>query len=112
MKLKNAADRPSFRKLKSKTQQELRVTKNSHSEPLKKLDSEDSKSDMSGRSLGLNRQKSYTSTQNNFLDVMESDYLYHLGLTKIDSKQFKHCRYLIIGGSNDRMTNVAKKIAL
>ena len=43
---------------------------------------------------------------------MESDYLYHLGLTKLDSKMFKSCRYLIIGGSNDRMTMFAKRIAL
>jgi uridine phosphorylase len=42
---------------------------------------------------------------------MERDYLYHLGLTKMDATYFKDIKYLVIGGTNDRMTKFAFQIA-
>lgn len=42
---------------------------------------------------------------------MEDDYLYHLSLSKKDADMFKQIKYVIIGGSNDRMTAFAKIVA-
>ena len=84
VKVKDAVKNPSFRRSRSNIK--LTVEKNAQSEPLVQINNDDARSDMSNRSLGLNRQKSRTATKNNFLDVMESDYLYHLGLNKLDSK--------------------------
>jgi uridine phosphorylase len=39
---------------------------------------------------------------------MDSDFLYHLGLTKEDAKTFSDIKYLCIGGTNDRMTHFAE----
>jgi len=55
------------------------------------------------RTLGLNRQTSLVSTNNHGLSKMESDFLYHLGLTKEDAAKFEDTRYLIIGGTGERM---------
>ena len=41
---------------------------------------------------------------------MSEDYLYHLGLTKENAKSFKDIKYVCIGGTNDRMSNFAKKV--
>lgn len=42
---------------------------------------------------------------------MDTDFLYHLGLTKSDASNFANTRFLVIGGSNDRMTKFAKQMA-
>ena len=42
---------------------------------------------------------------------MEDDYLYHLSLSKQDAEMFKHIKYVVIGGSNERMTVFACIIA-
>jgi uridine phosphorylase len=42
---------------------------------------------------------------------MEDDYLYHLSLTKKDAEMFGHVKYVVIGGSNDRMTAFAAVVA-
>lgn len=41
---------------------------------------------------------------------MDEDFLYHLGLTKLDATKFKDIKYVCIGGTNDRMTNFAQTI--
>ena len=38
---------------------------------------------------------------------MESDFLYHQGLTREDASSFSGVRYVCIGGTNDRMTHFA-----
>lgn len=38
---------------------------------------------------------------------MDSDFLYHLGLSKLDSTRFKDIKFVCLGGSNDRMTKFA-----
>ena len=45
-----------------------------------------------------------TEQLNRHLISMEDDYLYHLSLSKKDAEMFSGVRYVIIGGSNDRMT--------
>ena len=42
---------------------------------------------------------------------MKDDYLYHLSLSKKDADMFKQIKYVIIGGSNDRMTAFANIVA-
>jgi hypothetical protein len=42
---------------------------------------------------------------------MEDDYLYHLSLSKKDAEMFKHIKYVVIGGSNERMTAFAGIVA-
>jgi uridine phosphorylase len=42
---------------------------------------------------------------------MDSDYLYHLGLSKTDSEDFSHVKFVCIGGTNDRMTKFANQVA-
>lgn len=42
---------------------------------------------------------------------MQTDYLYHLGLTKEDAKTFSEIKYVCIGGTNDRMTTFAENVA-
>lgn len=59
----------------------------------------------------MRRQSSVVSTKNSNLDAMESDYLYHLGLTKLDATEFSDVKYLVVGGTNDRMTKFAKQMA-
>ena len=55
------------------------------------------------RSLGLKRQTSIVATNNQELSKMKTDFLYHLGLTKEDAVKFEDTRYLIIGGTPDRL---------
>jgi len=43
---------------------------------------------------------------------MEEDYLYHLGLTKGDASSFSDIKYLVIGGTNDRMTKFAEQMGV
>jgi uridine phosphorylase len=50
-------------------------------------------------------------TSNVNLDEMELDYLYHLGLTKVDASHFKDVKYVCIGGTGDRMTKFAYCVA-
>ena len=38
---------------------------------------------------------------------MESDFLYHQGLTREDASSFSGVRYVCIAGTNDRMTHFA-----
>lgn len=61
--------------------------------------------------LSLRRQTSLVETKNDHLDFMESDYLYHLGLTKVDASDFSDVKYLVVGGTNDRMTKFANALA-
>jgi uridine phosphorylase len=42
---------------------------------------------------------------------MDSDFLYHLGLTKEDASTFSEIKYVCIGGTNDRMTQFAESCA-
>ena len=42
---------------------------------------------------------------------MEDDYLYHLSLSKKDAEMFKNIKYVVIGGSNERMTAFAGIVA-
>ena len=39
---------------------------------------------------------------------MDTDFLYHLGLTKEDAQSFSEIKYVCIGGTNDRMTHFAQ----
>ena len=39
---------------------------------------------------------------------METDFLYHLGLTRDDAQSFSDVKYVCIGGLDERMTNFAK----
>lgn len=41
---------------------------------------------------------------------MDTDFLYHLGLTKEDALEFSDVEYVCIGGTNDRMTDFAQKV--
>jgi uridine phosphorylase len=66
--------------------------------------------DLKSPSILLRSKKSLVSTKNVLLNTMEQDYLYHLGLTKHDAKDFKGIKYVCIGGTNDRMSNFAKTI--
>lgn len=61
--------------------------------------------------LGLRRQSSLVKTKNEHLNIMEADYLYHLGLTKIDATTFSDVKFLVVGGTNDRMAIFAKQMA-
>jgi len=61
--------------------------------------------------LGLRKRKSLVKTMNYNLSTMDQDYLYHIGLTKMDASEFKDTRYLVVGGSNGRMTTFANQIA-
>ena len=60
-------------------------------------------------SVLLKSQKSVVETHNSNLNQMETDFLYHLGLTKDDAESFSDVKYVVIGGLNDRMTNFAHK---
>ena len=42
---------------------------------------------------------------------MKDDYLCHLSLSKKDADMFKYIKYVIIVGSNDRMTAFANIVA-
>lgn len=42
---------------------------------------------------------------------MEMDYLYHLGLTKLDADMFKDIEYVCVGEGDSRMTNFAYMLA-
>ena len=42
---------------------------------------------------------------------MEDDNLYHLSLSKKDAEMFKYIKYVVIGGSNERMTAFAGIVA-
>jgi len=48
---------------------------------------------------------------NKHLGKMEDDYLYHLSLSKKDADMFKDIKYVVVGGSNDRMTAFASIVA-
>lgn len=48
---------------------------------------------------------------NKHLSKMNDDYLYHLSLSKNDADMFSDIKYVIVGGSNDRMTNFAHQVA-
>lgn len=61
--------------------------------------------------LGYKKRGSIVEIKNQNLNKMERDYLYHLGLTKMDAKYFSDIKYLVIGGTNDRMTKFAFMIA-
>jgi uridine phosphorylase len=52
-----------------------------------------------------------TEQLNRHLISMEDDYLYHLSLSKKDAEMFSGVRYVVIGGSNDRMTAFAAIVA-
>lgn len=58
----------------------------------------------------LLQKKSFVKNKNINLNAMQQDFLYHLGLTKEDASKFKDVKYVCIGGTNDRMTNFAKKL--
>jgi hypothetical protein len=62
---------------------------------------------MNSSSLCLRTKKSLVITKNENLNIMEQDFLYHLGLTKENAKTFKKVKYVCIGGTNDRMSNFA-----
>ena len=56
----------------------------------------------------LKSHSSLVDTRNANLESMDSDFLYHLGLTKEDAGSFSGIKYVCIGGTNDRMTHFAK----
>lgn len=61
--------------------------------------------------LALARQKSSVCDKNRHLSGMDSDYLYHLALSKADATNFCDVRFVCIGGSNDRMQSFAYALA-
>ena len=61
--------------------------------------------------LGYKHRHSIVEIKNQNLEKMERDYLYHLGLTKHDAEHYRDIKYLVIGGTNDRMTKFAYQIA-
>mgnify|MGYP006114097413 CR=1 FL=1 len=88
-----------------------KVAKKSHPNSLK-IDSPKKKIAKATRNeLGLKRQSSLVNTKNEHLNSMDSDYLYHLGLSKTDSEDFSHVKFVCIGGTNDRMTKFANQVA-
>ena len=41
---------------------------------------------------------------------MDMDYLYHLGLTKLDAEMFKDIKYVCVGEGDGRMTNFTNSL--
>merc|ERR1712086_177199 len=49
--------------------------------------------------------------KNEPLDAMDSDYLYHLSLSRADAQQFRDIRFVCLGGTNERMKSFAYALA-
>merc|ERR1712166_1299976 len=49
--------------------------------------------------------------KNERLDAMDSDYLYHLSLSRADAQQFRDVRFVCLGGTNERMKSFAYALA-
>jgi len=77
-----------------------------------KADGNQSLSISNQRNLGHNRRPSVTVQRNAHLTAMSSDYLYHVGLIKEDAAAFSEIRYVVIGGSEERMQKFAEDVAV
>jgi len=55
--------------------------------------------------------KSTVGDKNEHLDAMDSDYLYHLSLSRADAQHFRDIRFVCLGGTNERMKSFAYALA-
>ena len=60
--------------------------------------------------LAQHKQDSKVKTKNTHLECMETDYLYHIGLSKENAPDFSKVKFVCIGGTNDRMLKFAKQV--
>lgn len=51
--------------------------------------------------------KAVVQEKNKHLNLMDEDFLYHLGLTKADAPMFKGVEFVLMGGLDKRMTKMA-----